>query len=148
MCIILFSVVQLSPTDDPITSRGQIFCTYLKGWFILDLVAIMPFNEIISLLYVERENNTQNYSLAAKVIRLSRIFKIFKFLRIFKLLKDDSPLKKWMNKQLAVTVAVERMIKSLLIFSLIVHMLCCAWIYEANEAYVNDGPSWVWANGY
>lgn len=49
---------------------------------------------------------------------------------------------------MAVTVAVERMVKSMLIFSLIVHILCCAWIFVANSAYVDDVESWVWKGGY
>ena len=99
MIVILFSAVQLSPTDEPITNRAQIFFIYLKGWFILDLIAILPINEIVSLVFNTAQTKViDNYSLAAKMIRLSRIIKIFKFLRIFKLLKEDSALKKWMSQ--------------------------------------------------
>ena len=34
--------------DELITSRKVIFLTYLRGWMILDIIAIIPFNLIES----------------------------------------------------------------------------------------------------
>lgn len=149
--IICFSAV---PTAQGtlITNRRKIFMMYLKTWMVLDIVAIFPVDFLVSFIQVPQEGEEQQssqfslYSKAAKLLRLSRVIKIFKLVRFFKLLSQDSALKKYLSKMLSVTVAVERLVYSGLVFCMIVHMLCCGWICVANYSYTMDGTSWVWEN--
>jgi hypothetical protein len=43
-----------------------------------------------------------------------------------------------------ITVAVERLAYSIMIFTLLVHVLSCIWIYAANESFSEDRKSWLW----
>ena len=53
-----------------------------------------------------------------------------------------------MAKYLAVTVALERLAHAAIVFLVISHVLACAWIFIANDAYVHDSNNWVWDNDF
>ena len=54
---------------------------YLKGWFIIDLLAVMPFNYIFMAM---QENDSENL---AKSTRFLRLVRIPRFIRLMKLAK-------------------------------------------------------------
>jgi len=65
-----------------IMNRRRANMHYLKTWFLLDLFASFPYEDLINLngLTDELENYRQ-------LTRLARIIKIFRFIRILKLLR-------------------------------------------------------------
>lgn len=52
-----------------IDKRTQIACNYIKGWFIVDVVSILPFNLI---------SGGQNYGKLVRLTKLNRLYKLVK----------------------------------------------------------------------
>ena len=52
-----------------VESHKEIILNYLKGWFIIDIISIFPFDEVL------KEKSL------SEVAKLSRILKLFKMLR-------------------------------------------------------------------
>ena len=46
----MFTAIQDGPTQPVIDDRKKIFVRYLKGWFVLDLIAVFPVDEVSELL--------------------------------------------------------------------------------------------------
>ena len=60
-----------------IDKRATIFCHYITGWFIIDVVSILPFNYIGS-------GDLNSIAKLTRVQRLYRLVKVLRFLRMFK----------------------------------------------------------------
>ena len=56
--------------------------TYLRGWFIIDLLSVFPFEKIIES--VSEGDSSGSYN---KLIRVARIGKLYRLVRLTKLLR-------------------------------------------------------------
>ena len=55
---------------------------YLKGWFGIDLIAIIPFDRFLAT------SDVNSMARIARIGRLYKLAKLFKLIRVFKLMKD------------------------------------------------------------
>lgn len=76
--ILTFNSATLDDDYETEFDRCKITKNYLKGWFMIDLIAILPFD----LLFAEGE--TKNL---VRYIRIGRISKLFKLIKLARLLK-------------------------------------------------------------
>lgn len=58
-----------------VESRSQIACTYLKGWFLVDFIAIIPFELMVP------------HGDSASIVRYIRLGRLYKFLKLLKLIR-------------------------------------------------------------
>lgn len=96
-----------------ITDRKKIASRYLKGWFLPDLVATIPF----TLFFVSSQG-----------FFLFRLFRFFRLTRLFKLLSANKTLRKSSELSNKINPSFIRMI--LLIFWIIIfsHLVASGWI--------------------
>jgi len=96
-CIVIFN----SAIDDEdfriVEDRKLIACIYLKGWFLIDIMAIIPFDFIIMAVVNDPtgSNSSANLNKMIRVVRIGRIYKLIKLtklLRIMKVMKEKSKL--------------------------------------------------------
>jgi len=69
-----------------IDDRKVIAALYLKGWFLIDFLAIVPIDIILSSF---------NYNEAIRLARIGRLYKLVKInklMRVFKMMKEKSNL--------------------------------------------------------
>lgn len=59
--------------DEIIALRAKIAVTYLRGWFLIDLITVIPVSQIIS--YGQVNGNI------ARIARLPRLYRLIKILR-------------------------------------------------------------------
>jgi len=83
-----FNTACYDDEDDLVEKRKQIAILYLKSWFIIDLVAIIPFDILLT------SNDLHSMARIARIGRLYKLAKLFKLFRVFKLLKERSKLMK------------------------------------------------------
>lgn len=62
-----------------IYTRKKIAINYLKGWFVIDLVSIIPFDFLFQ--------GKANVTAVAKFARIGRLYKLIRMTRLAKLLK-------------------------------------------------------------
>ena len=77
--IVVFQTAYYDEDVELIDDRKQIAKTYLRGWFTVDLLAIIPFDKII--------RSAQDYNQLARVARVGRLYKLVKLTRLFRMLK-------------------------------------------------------------
>lgn len=114
-------------TNKYVISRRLIATKYLKGWFWVDFLAILP--RFMQDFEASHDSNEFVKALAFfKIARIGRLIKLLRLLKIFKTLKQKDKMKSLIENKTRMSVAKER----LLIFSvfaiLFVHTIACLWI--------------------
>jgi hyperpolarization activated cyclic nucleotide-gated potassium channel 2 len=61
--------------------RKQIACTYIKSWFLVDVVSIFPFDVIMHV------SVDKNYNSLIRFAKLGRLYKLVKLTRLIKMLR-------------------------------------------------------------
>lgn len=130
--------------------------TYLKTWFIIDLVSTIPFDVIFSLESyflpdngIEDEATTTNRS-GVKAMQLFRLIKLFSLLRILRVSKFVRYVKLWQEMYLSVrvetAVAVVRMLNLICILLYVCHFnSCLQYLVPSLLSYPEQ--SWVVRRG-
>ena len=78
--IFLFNSAYFDDHLDLVTDRSTISITYLKSWFVIDILAIIPFN-----LFVPSNGEASNLVRLARLGRITKILKLLKLVRLMKL---------------------------------------------------------------
>jgi hypothetical protein len=63
-----------------VEDRWIISKAYLQSWFVIDLLAIMPFELIL-------QGTTDNYQDIVRFARIGRMYKLIKMIRLIRVLK-------------------------------------------------------------
>ena len=80
--IIIFNSAYYKNDVDLIEDRAIICCEYLKGWFTIDLVSIIPIDLIFNV------GGFTHMLRITRVGRLTKLVKLAKLLRVLKIMKD------------------------------------------------------------
>ena len=75
---VIFNSAYYDNDVDIIDNRKTIAYNYIQGWFIVDVLAIVPFDKLI---------NANDYNQLARVARVGRLYKLVKLTRLFRMLK-------------------------------------------------------------
>jgi potassium voltage-gated channel Eag-related subfamily H protein 7 len=125
-------------TNCLVTSGRRIFLHYIRSWFIIDFVSVLPF-DALSLAYGESFQKLK----AIKIIRLLRLLKLAK---IFRSLEFYDRYK----SKVAIPLNVVSLFQNCLKMLICSHWMACAWILTAtlqcdeecmDEMYGNAPPS-------
>ena len=111
-----------------VNSRKEISCIYLKGWFTIDVVSIIPFDEIMKGL----GKSYQKLTRLARIGRLQKLVKLGKLFRLFKLYKNKDSLLGLIKKWFAIGPGLERLVLFFLSFLYMCHLCACFWIIIAS----------------
>lgn len=114
-----------------VTNEKLVAWNYLKFWFWIDLISILPFDAILG----SESTGSFNYNI---LLRLLRIFKLFRVFRVMRILKRFEEVTK-------VNPSVLRLLKMCVLLLFIWHIIaCCYWFISeietfgfSNYAYVN-----------
>ncbi|KAG2430911.1 hypothetical protein HXX76_009883 [Chlamydomonas incerta] len=125
--------------NQEIRDRWAIIKHYLLGWFVLDVLAALPWTQMTASL--------GGYMALAKVPRLIRLVRLAKLLRLLKLakvLQTSSVYRKWETRG---SVAVARVSLYVLAAILGLHLCACAWMFVAEMENSSLEGTWVEAAG-
>jgi Cyclic nucleotide-binding domain/Ion channel len=119
---------------------------YLIGWFALDLMGIIPFEEIL-LLYSEVTSGVQLLARLGKALRLLRLFKLFRLLRTFDFTNSDNYILKFLDANYRGTVFYLLLPNTLLMLFLL-HLFACIFYLEATWNIDSKNDTWVIINHF
>ena len=135
--IVNFNCATQNEAYDIDDDRYSIAKKYLKGWFIIDTLAIMPFSVIIGAFSGSSEIDTLSQSETdiqanqfVRVARLSKLYKLVKITRLFRLFKfmqNKNKAVKKLNSAMKMGMAFERLAFFLLVLVLLSHFIGCFW---------------------
>jgi hypothetical protein len=96
-----------------IKSLSKIRAQYLRGWFAIDVVSLIPFDIIASLT---------NFN----TLVLVRVIRMLRLLKMFRLLRSSRILQRW-ECDLAVPYWRIELTKIIVYLMLMMHWMACAW---------------------
>ena len=117
--------------------------SYLKTWMVPDLIACLPFQVIL-----ENERNYNSLIRVAKLPRLYRMLKLAKLFRMVKIIKNKDKMKKYINLAFKFNIGVERIIWFIVSFGLMIHLLCCSYVFVGKFMIYEEYDCWIRAGGY
>ena len=119
--------------------RKTIAMYYLKGWFTVDLLAIVPFDMILTSINTDVNGIVR----IARIGRLYKLVKLTRMLRILKIMKEKSKLMKYLNDILKIGHSLERLLFFVIIFFILCHISSCLWLMIASFINENFEGTWV-----
>lgn len=115
-----------------IEDRTIIAQTYLKGWFFIDVISIMPFDRMISGSS-NGDTSVEDSSASSGISRLTKVLKLIKLLRLAKLNKGSSAeLFDKIQEFFGITQSFKWMFGFFFAFISFAHLICCFWIIISN----------------
>jgi hypothetical protein len=126
-CFFFFDIVfnfftaQYTQEYEIIDDFHEIAMDYLKTWFFVDLLSIIPFD--IILMY----GNVNRIARFSRIGKLYKIIRMTKMVRLLKIAKVRNKLVKDLSEVLRISVGFERLLFLLIIFILLIHVIACFW---------------------
>ena len=137
--LIIFNSAVINEDDySIIDDRKEVACHYVSGWFLIDLLSIIPFDLILS-------SGSGNMNNMMKLMRIGRIYKLVKLtrlLKMLKLIKDRSKILKIVNETMKIGVGFERLFFFVMMFIMMSHIVSCLWVLAATIYDSTDG-TWI-----
>ena len=135
--ILSFFTAYTDNEENLVKQKRKIVMKYLKGWFIIDLISVIPFP-----LFLNRKEKVTG------IHKTDRLIKLIKTIRILTMSKNNtSRVTKFLLEKLKVNATVEKLIIFLLLFFLLNHLCACLWILMSKLEDMNP-DSWVVRLGY
>lgn len=134
---ISFNKASFDENYELITDRKLIAFDYFQGWFIIDIVAIIPFDIILG---------GSEFNQVVRIARIGRMYKLVKLtrlIRVLKIVKDKSKFLRYIQELFKIGIGLQRFIGSLLAFFILIHIAACCWIMTANLNDENFEDSWM-----
>jgi len=123
--LITFNTAYFDDQHKLIENRKMITCTYLKTWFLIDSLAIVPFDIIF---------NTGNFNEIVRLTRIGRMYKLIKLtklLRVLKMVKERANLMDFVQDSLKIGIGFQRLSFFMLYFFIFCHIISCLWVMAA-----------------
>lgn len=135
--------VALQDDDFNIIDDRKVICyQYLKGWFVIDLVAILPLDQILS-------SDVNQFVRIARVGKLWKLIKITRLLRLIKAFHYQEKLITKLKNTFNLGRGLEKFAFFILLFFLICHLMSCLWIFTADISTTDDAEiNWITKNGF
>ena len=141
--LLTFFSAYFDKLDVLVDSRRKIICNYLKFWFIIDFVSILP----LSLIIDQASPSVNDLARVARLSRLYKVLKMLKFLKMTRVVKNRQKFFKYLTYLFKASASVERIIIFTLIFLILCHVASCLWfLIDKLDGMPLDG--WVVTNGY
>lgn len=114
-----------------ITDARQIAARYLKFWFTVDLISIMPF-EALGLII----NNS-----ALSHLKILRILRLLRLMKLIKIMRSADILSRWQSR-VGVKYSAMSLAKYMTIIIFVAHWMGCFW-HVVTRLEDDDAYTWV-----
>lgn len=121
--LINFNLAFYDNDDEIVCERKAIVKNYLKGWFILDILASFPF----SFLTLANSEDLSGPSRLVKLAKIPRFYRIVRFVRIIKVIKAARFSKVYAEilDRMNITATTIRGFKFFFTIALMLHLTSC-----------------------
>ena len=127
-----------------IRDPGQIVIRYLTGWFIIDIISLIPFDLVAIIL--TQDATSQVTMDAGKGIVALRMIRLLRLLKLGRILKAGRIFQRW-ERRLTINHSVQALFKMLFYIILICHWMACLWMFCVQ---IQEDPTntWLYNGGY
>jgi len=134
-----------------VQTRRKIINNYLRGWFIIDLMAAFPF-ELVENEFLTPDNSDNSMSFSTvnssdfkQLLKLPRIYRLFRLARLIKMVTKTKNSKYLMKLQETFNLnsGFISMINYIIIISVAINFMGCVWFFEAEIRGFEPG-TWIY----
>ena len=118
--IVIFNTAFLDGDQILHDDRKEIAMSYLQGWFMFDLLAIIPFD-----IFVPKENANVNDLI--RITRIGRMYRLVKLVRLLKISKFVQTRGKLMAYLFLAFRAQAKVVFYTFGFAILIHILASLW---------------------
>lgn len=131
--IITFFTSYTDSDNIEVTQHKRIMKNYIKFWFWIDLLSIIPFDYLFS----SSGDNTSALNINAlfRFAKFSKLYKIVRLTRlakVFKLLKKNKALISRFSEKLKLNSGLERLCIFSFAFGIFIHVMGCMYVMLAD----------------
>jgi hypothetical protein len=108
-----------------VTQRCLIAKHYLRGWFIIDLVAVLPYSYIVMML----GNDVESKGSSQGIIKSLRLVRLAKLLRLTRLL----PLLRRLDERFDGLLSASKLISLVTVVIYVTHIVGCLWFTVGED---------------
>jgi hypothetical protein len=107
---------------------------YLRMWFWIDIISVLPFELIIKKILNKSTNSVGKVNVLTRFPRLVKLYQLVKFLRLSKLasLGKSKKCPKNMEDKLKIKEGLDRLQFFVFFIVLAIHINTCLWIFVGN----------------
>jgi potassium voltage-gated channel Eag-related subfamily H protein 6/hyperpolarization activated cyclic nucleotide-gated potassium channel 2 len=121
-----------------VDNRKIIAYKYLKSWFIVDFLAVLPFNLILKIVAA-----SYGHSLEGNLGRVPKLMKLASLVRILKINQERNKILQLISKIFSLQGGIDRILFFVMLFLTLTHINACLWVYIAK--FDPDNPN-TWIN--
>lgn len=122
--ILIFNTAFVNSNLQMVDDRKVIAKKYLSGWFLIDIMSIMPFDLILESVQT-KYNGVLRF---AKMGRLYKLIKLTRLIRMLKMVRDSNKFLKFFKDLLSVTFGLQRLFFFCVILFMMCHIGACLWV--------------------
>ena len=130
-----------------ITKTNQIFCHYIKGYFIIDLISAIPYYSIIKFIALNRYmkygiNPSCSQYFNHQINDIFQVIEVLKLLKVIKCISKNNIVTHYLLSILNTLSFFENwsyLIFNISLFFLLLHLTACIHIFISSTAY----PNWI-----
>lgn len=124
--VIIFNTAYYDEDFRLVSDRKTIAGAYLRSWFMVDFLAIIPFDVILA------GSDMNDMVRLARIGRLYKLVKLMKVLRVLKLVRERNNIMKYVADMMKIHVGFERFLFFIIGFLLVCHIIACVWVIMAQ----------------
>ncbi|CAD8153584.1 unnamed protein product [Paramecium octaurelia] len=133
--VINFFSAYVDDQDELIVDRKIIIKHYLTGWFLLDMICVLPMD------YVVDDYNTTGFQKIAKLPKAYKMVKLIKMSRMLKFFIQKKKYGEMLNQFSNISQNIRVMIISLLSVILVSHLFSCFWYFVGTIS--SETQTWI-----
>lgn len=118
-------------TDDykqiEVVNLRRIGLNYIMGWFLIDLMSILPFDAIL-----DGNSNANALIRVARIGKMYKIVRLFRLVKILKLVKSNRRLVHHFSEKMKISNGLERLIFFSGFFIVFIHVFACLFVMMAE----------------
>lgn len=138
MLLTFFTIIPDTENGGFISDKKKIAVIYLKGWFAVDLISILPIDKVAQGASSRLVQFTK-FSRFSRFARLIRLFRIVRMAKMFRLCKDRKRIAGKVD-WIKIDPVVARLLMFLFGVIAITHVMGCLWIIAAT---IDETSSWM-----
>ncbi len=124
--VLCFCTAFEDENEDLIHDRCVIAKTYLKTWFFVDIISVLPVSEFL------QTGDFGNLARITRLPKLYRLIRLIKLMRLLKVIKERNSISRYLQEVLKLSIAIERLTFFAFMYMILVHITSCLWVIIAQ----------------
>ena len=132
---------------DIAATHKRIAQIYLSGWFTLDVVALLPIEEIATAFLQDDSYNIKKVVKLLKIIRLFRLLKLLRLIKSFDFKNQDNYIIS-LIMYLTKGTPLSMVLPNFVLIIIAAHVCACLWYFVGNTLGSDTNQGWVYLDNY